>query len=347
MLTMFLFVIASLAVATPTIEPNLDSHITTPIDPFKQVRGITISCPRAGQIWGTDEMVQTMRHLRKMGVNWVTIHPYASIRSDGTVGSSNIQGLYRDPVWLTRPIREAHALGLKIMIKPHIAYWGTPFSWRQKITFKTERQWKRFFSTYERWITMVAELSANADAFVVGTELGGTDHRQSDWRRIIAAVRSLFNGPLTYAANWDRFEEVGFWDAVDVIGIQSYFPLVKAAGLPTQQELDHAWTNLVHRLEQFGMRHNRNVLLTELGYNRSEFAAMRPWDYRQGGQHAEEIQRRCLDAALRAIEQTDLVSGGFLWKWFPGRTHHENFLLNAPAMRQIIAQNWMPPAKSP
>ena len=72
-------------------------------DPYARVRGMTISCPGAGRIWGSGAMVKTMEELRDMGVNWVTIHPYAGIRGDGTVGSSRMDRLYADPYWLTRP----------------------------------------------------------------------------------------------------------------------------------------------------------------------------------------------------------------------------------------------------
>ncbi len=132
-------------------------------DAHSVVHGMTVSCPGSGRIWGSDEMIVTR---------------------------------------LTRPIAEAHRLGLKIMIKPHIAHWGSSFSWRGEIGFETDEQWQRFFETYETWITMVAQLAADADAFVVGTELGGTVHREKEWRQIIAAVRQEFRGPLTYSPNW-------------------------------------------------------------------------------------------------------------------------------------------------
>ena len=53
------------------------------------------------------------------------------------------------------------------MIKPHLAYWGSPFRWRGDIVFETDAQWRRFFSEYEGWVTRAAEVCADADAFVV------------------------------------------------------------------------------------------------------------------------------------------------------------------------------------
>lgn len=310
-------------------------------DPFAEIRGMTISCPMAGEEWGSDEMVETMRILKGLGVNWIAIHPYGGIRNDGTVGQGRIDRLYERPAWLVRAIREAHALGLKICIKPHIAYWGSRFSWRGEITFATDDEWRRFFDTYEDWITNVARLSHHADAFVVGTELEGTTMHEAEWRRVIAAVRAEIDVPLTYSASWSDYEAVPFWDALDAIAVQAYFPLVDHEGMPTDAELAAGWTRIVRELEAFGEARGRDVVLGELGYNRSMQAAVRPWDYAVSGDpRAEWLQARCLDTALAALAQSGTVRGAFLWKWFPGEVRRGNFLVSVPAMREVLARRW-------
>ena len=53
--------------------------------------------------------------------------------------------------------------------------------------------------------------------------------------------RAVYKGKLTYAANWDgEFEEVAFWDALDVIGVQAYFPLTEER-VPSVTKLTQAW----------------------------------------------------------------------------------------------------------
>ncbi len=310
-------------------------------DQYAIVKGMTVSCPGAGQIWGSDAMVECMADLKTLGVNWIAIHPYAGIREDGTVGSRYDRMYGEDVSWLTRPIAEAHRLGLKIMVKPHIAYWGSKFSWRGEITFETDEAWTRFFETYERWITRVAELSVDADAFVVGTELEATVQHEMKWRQIIDAVREKTTAPLTYAANWDRYERVRFWDALDVIGIQGYFPLVNHTELPSTEELERGWQRVLEQLERYSRTHGKKVVLAELGYNRSAHAAREPWDHRSGGPNAAEVQRRCMVSALKALEGNDVVVGAFLWKWFPSsRWGGGNFVMDTPVIREVIAERW-------
>ena len=114
---------------------------------------------------------------------------------------------------------------MSICIKPHIAYWGSSFSWRGEIEFSREDAWDRFWRDYRAWITLLAEACREADGFVVGTELDRTLRFEDEWRALIADVRAHTGAPLTYAANWTDYQRVPFWDALDVIGIQAYFPL--------------------------------------------------------------------------------------------------------------------------
>ncbi len=330
-----------LAILLIAPSPTPASPSSQDIDPFAEIRGMTISCPGAGLEWGSEEMVSTLGKLADLGVNWVAIHPYGGIRHDGTVGRSRIDRLYEDPYWLTRAIEEAHAKNLKILIKPHLAYWGTRFSWRGAIEFETDEEWSRFFATYHEWIVRVARLSTDADAFAIGTEMDRTMGFESEWRSIIAGVREAIEVPLTYSASWNEYQEVPFWDALDAIAVQAYFPLVDHDGPPTDAELIAGWTDIVQELEAYGREQRRTVVLGELGYNRSLEAAVHPWKYSQhDSPEAEELQVRCLDTALTTIAQSPGIAGAFLWKWFPGEYPRGNFLKSTPAMRGVIGRHW-------
>ena len=304
-----------------------------------RVRGVTLSTHTNGSDWAGDGIVPAFAEMKRIGAGWVAIHPYAGIGADGSVHYRPLDPA-NPPDWLTRPIAEAHAQGLRILIKPHLAYWGSPFSWRGEIRFDTEEQWERFFADYRAWVVDVARVTRDADGFAVGTELDSTVFREADWRETIAAVRAVTDLPLTYAANWHAYREVPFWDAVDVIGIQAYFPVVDHPD-PTPPELAAGWHARMSELRDYSLEHDRYIVFTELGYNRSFDAAREPWAHRTDGEEAEPFQEACLRAALEAIEREPRVIGAFLWKWFPepypvGR----NFQLATPALTRTIADVW-------
>ncbi|RMG12399.1 MAG: hypothetical protein D6731_13840 [Planctomycetota bacterium] len=312
-------------------------------DPYAEVRGVTVSCQTWGQEWGSDAMAAALGEVRALGANWVAIHPYARVWADGQV--TPLRGALRPPPrWLTRPIAEAHARGLKVLIKPHLAYWGSPFRWRGEIAFAAPTAWERFWRDYERWLLSLVDACRGADGFVVGTELDRTLTHEARWRRLIAAVRERTRAPLTYAANWTDVERVGFWDALDVIGVQAYFPLVEHVGAPSDEELAQGWARVLARLTRLARRHRRRVLLTELGYDQSPEAARRPWASGRGryarDPAAAALQERCLRAGLRAVANCPDVVGALLWKWFPGPAPGEDFRLQRPGLRAVVRSAW-------
>lgn len=309
-----------------------------------KINGMTVSTRRGSAEWGKDHMAPTISELKELGVNWIQIHPYARIERDGEVRwRRDVDQGGAAPTWLRGPIEEAHRQGIKIFIKPHLAYWGN-YSWRGEIAYENPADRERFFRTYREWISAMARFSQGADAFAVGTELDGTLEHEAQWRQVIAAVRAEYSGPLTYAANWSDYERVPFWDALDAIGVQAYFPVLdpgaRGGELPPQAEFDRGWGRIMDRLRAFSRQQGKIVVLTELGYNRSSNAPYEPWDSRVGGANADELQARCMEAALGAIARESSVVGAFLWKWFPGDDRPRDFAMSDPAMRRIISAHW-------
>lgn len=308
------------------------------------VRGMTVSCPTWGWEWGTDEMAQTLSELQTDGINWISIHPYARIRADGTVSFRRLDPA-DPPRWLTRPIEEAHARGMKILIKPHLAYWGSPFSWRGAIAFDDPGARARFFASYRDWVLAIAALVPGADGLVVGTELGGLSGHETEWRSVIASIRGVYRGPLTYAANWDEVGRVAFWDALDVIGVQAYFPILPGAEpgvVPSDEALDQGWDRVLADLRALHRATGKHVVFTELGYDASDHAARTPWAGGKG-RPGSPLQLACLRASMRAIDREPAVIGAFLWKWFPGEVQSGDFRMSAPPLREAIRDAWREP----
>jgi hypothetical protein len=79
----------------------------------------------------------------------------------------------------------------------------------------------------------------------------------------------------------------------------------------------------------------------ELGYDTGMNAAREPWRDGDGRAGGREMQALCLDRALAAVElpEDDLL-GAFLWKWFPGDSRGENFLVSEPHMRAVVGRHW-------
>ena len=121
-----------------------------------EVRGITISTHGIGRDWGSDAIVPTLEDIRAVGANWVAIHPYASIRADGSLRWSDIDP-DDPPAHIVRPIHEAHRLGLRIYIKPHIAYWRSSIHLGGGDSHPTDTRaeaWQRLWPDYRERIAL-------------------------------------------------------------------------------------------------------------------------------------------------------------------------------------------------
>jgi len=203
-------------------------------------KGMTVSCQTWGIEWQMPEMEATLDELKSLGVNSIAIHPYAQIREDGHVAAGRRSGA--STTHITTPLRWAHERGMAAMVIPHIAYWGTKFSWRGEINFATPEEWDRFFTDYETWIVQMATLAQaeHAEIFCVGLEFTYPQKYDERWRKIIAAVRAVYHGKVTYGANWNEYADVKFWNALDYIGVLAYFPLTKTTD-PSAAEISTAW----------------------------------------------------------------------------------------------------------
>ena len=250
------------------------------------------------------------------------------------------------PEWLARPIREAKARGMSLFIKPHIGYWGSPFSWRGAIDYPDPIERERFFGDYKRWLLQVAGCTRDAAAFAVGTELALLTKPDDDvaWREIIEEIREVTDAHLTFAANWDVYSALDFWDALDVVGVQAYFPIADQDE-PTDRDLRDGWAKVVEQLRNVHRTTGKPVVLTELGYNRSLAAASEPWSHinarEMDWEPAGELQGRLLRVGLETLaEESEWLRGAFLWKWFPGEAPRANFLLDRPDLRNVIQSVW-------
>jgi hypothetical protein len=61
--------------------------------------------------------------------------------------------------------------------------------------------------------------------FIAGCEMVMTQRRDVEWRKLIADIKSVFTGPISY--NTDKYQEehVDWWDCVDVISSSGYYPI--------------------------------------------------------------------------------------------------------------------------
>jgi Glycoside Hydrolase Family 113 len=147
-------------------------------------------------------------------------------------------------------------------------------------TFETYLDDKQL--AHERWARQTAFFDAENPVVRINERRRKLDRL---WRTLIRHTRGIYHGPLTYAANFDQYHEVGFWDALDLMGINAYFPLRKNI-LENNEEnrlkdvLAEGWSRVFNRIDDFIGRQGLTdlpIIFTELGYTRRKNSTLAPW----------------------------------------------------------------------
>ncbi|MDX1363715.1 MAG: glycoside hydrolase TIM-barrel-like domain-containing protein [Arenibacter latericius] len=210
-----------------------------------------------------------------------------------------------------------HENGLKVMMKPQI--WISRGEFTGNLKMDSEQKWKALESSYEKFIMAYASLAqeTKADAFCIGTELEQfVKHRPAFWMSLIKKIRGVYGGKLTYAANWDEYNRVPFWEQLDYVGIDAYFPLSDQK-TPTVAELRQGWQKHKEEIKSLSMAKNKQVLFTEYGYRSNNYTAKKPWlvDHSQDDVNLE-AQVNATQAIFEEFWSEEWFAGGFVWKWF-------------------------------
>lgn len=280
-------------------------------------KGIAYASWWHGEYSSTESDTTIAQSIKPLGVNWIAIVVTCyQEKAASTMIRCKPETSTPTDADLIHVIRYAHRMGLRVMLKPHINI-EEDGRWRGDIGFRNnEAAWKAWFRSYTKFITHYATLAQNMDVdyFVVGTELVKTTHRSDEWRDIIKAVRKIYGGPLTYAAHHlDEEFGIKWWDALDAIGIDAYYPLTKIDH-PTLAQITAAWTPIVSRLGKLSKKWRKQVILTEIGYESLSGTNRSPWHVKEHAIEFEE-QANCYRAVFEAFSGKEWWHGVFWWVW--------------------------------
>lgn len=288
-----------------------------------KIRAVTLDArrpPEAGALQRIKDLGATHITLISFGFQRRIDVPRIRMHTDGGWYSESDAGI--------RALAEAaRAVGLGVILKPHI--WVGEYSaegqTRSDIAFESESMWARWEDDYRRFLMHYAHLadSTNADVLVIGTELESIVAARPDfWRGLIDTVRTAYDGQLTYAANWyQAYERVPFWQALDFVGVQAYFPVSEAED-PSLLDLHAGWDEHRSALRRAAKEANRPILFTELGYRSVDYAASEPWKWPSREEARErspdyEIQADLYRAFFDRIMPAPWFAGAIVWKWHP------------------------------
>ena len=266
--------------------------------------------------------------LTETNMNNVVIVPYAYQEShqdsELQVGERNRRGSRRDSMFRQMAFAARDA-GLTVTFKPHIWMNTDSDKWRSDILFTSDSLEQLWGNRYRELILHYAEVSEEVGApyYCIGAELTSLTFKYPGyWRELINDVRSVYSGKLFYAANWYlEFEQVEFWDALDFIGVQAYFPLTDHEN-PDKKTLLKGWKKYKEKLRTISFKYQKPILFSEIGYRSTACAAIHPWEwvdtYTDDAKQftlSLECQATCYEAFFETFWEEDWFAGAMIWQW--------------------------------
>lgn len=305
-----------------------------------KIGGVSVVSPpsRVDNRW-----VDPVKHIN---ADWVAVLPYAFSYVNNPRVSFNL-----DRQWwgerfegMREIIRHAKQKGLKVMLKPMVWVSG---SWPGDFQMGSEAKWKEWELEYAKYIASTARIAQQegVDMFCVGTEFKiAARERERYWRALIDRVRSVYDGPVTYAANWDNFSRVPFWDKVDYIGVDAYFPLSERK-TPSVNELKQKWAAPRRGLEHLHKVYDKPILFTEFGYRSIDACTWKQWElekFRYTDRVNLQGQVNAYKAFFESFWKESWFAGVFLWQWYTndqraGGTGNSDYTVQNKPAEKLIA----------
>jgi hypothetical protein len=288
------------------------------------VRGVTVgpieNAYHPGVGYGSAAYRRTLGEARAMGATWVAVTPFGRVADLAGRGVDlSFEAPFEDNRRaIARAVAMAHARGLRVLLVPHL--WVESGEWRALIDPKTDEGWARWAESYTRfvvaWATVAEE--TRADMFSVGVELRSwvTTARAPSFAPVVAAVRRVYGGIVTYSANWDDVADTSILGELDVIGVNAFYPLADEDGAG-EEKLREGGARVRAKVRALAEAWQRPVVFTEIGYTTRRDPAIKPWLW------PDAMSKVTIDEAAQAAAYRALVAplldepdfaGFFVWR---------------------------------
>lgn len=220
---------------------------------------------------------------------------------------------------LKQAIDLARASGMKVILKPVIncadqtwRAWikfyrpitdeerakgitGEMDKWQTKSTMRKGevrdlQKWDRWWKDYSAFIVHYAKIAEEKQVPVLclGCEMNSTEEFVDHWRELIAEVRKVYGGFLTYDVNHDSEENVKWWDMLDFISISAYYAVNPTDGRSLDEAVKETTpvSDIAKRLEavkqrlaKISAKWHKPILFIETGVVNMRGFGRYPWTH--------------------------------------------------------------------
>lgn len=332
--TIVLFMLSGCTTQTP-LESQQQSDVISDVG---FIKGFSWGWTgQRGQYTGP-EPAMSMQKLAATNATWICLAFGAEME---TFDSPKILFSDNNPEMVTdQEIRCAIQLArdnnLKVIMKPVVNVrdetWRAWIKFNNKDKTTNKKAWESWWRDFRAMLLHYAAIAeeTNCEMLCLGCEMESTEGYEKKWRALIADIRKVYSGVLTYNANWGREDAIPWWDAIDIIGISAYYPVGSEdpnkwlkKGLDQVPESDTTleaikkrWLPHKQKLAAISSKYHRPILFIELGVCSAKGFSAAPWTHPQpDAVYDGDEQRRYYQATMETFWDEPWFVGFTWWAW--------------------------------
>ncbi len=301
-------------------------------------------------VFNSPTMAPALAQLHKDGVDWLSIQlGWYQNTDDSDKIFSDAKETPTDQS-LDHLIHLAHRMGMRVFLDPFVnANQGN--AWQAVFHPKSVPAW---FHSYDRYLTHYARLAQaqHVDLLAIGDEFDSLDDVPANtpyWDHAIALVRRAYHGPVTYGADYVHYQKVTFWNQLNDVGMDAYFPLSQGQ-TPTVASLEANWTLQTNKIQQWRQASGltaKPFIITELGYYSGVGAAVNPGTWSPSAPVDLSVQSQLYQATFATVYREPWLSGLFWFWWanpsnphWQGGPHDNGYTLRGKPAEKVLRQHF-------
>ena len=259
--------------------------------------------------------------VKRIAANWIAIVPFAFMNSDKPEIEYNKGNNWwgSTPKGIANTVKLAKKNKQHVLLKPH--FWVDNKGWAGELSF-SNKKWAVWEENYTSFILKMARTaeSLEIDMLCIGVELkSSVTFRPRFWKELIPKIRKIYKGKLIYSSNWDNYRNIPFWNLLDYIGVDAYFPLSAQAN-PDKSVLLKKWEKWERRLASYSTNKGKQIVFTEIGYRSINKGAGNQWETENLPDKVAvnlTLQKNAFEAFFETCWNKSWFAGSFIWEWHP------------------------------
>lgn len=276
------------------------------------------------------------------GMDCITLLPFTFLTN---YNDNNIITFYDKDQSLIECIQLAKSKGLKVNLKCHIV--PKDKVWQKYVDPSDPSIFFPNLIEFEKHYARIAE-QYGCEIFCIGEENSILSAKYREyWVQLINAVRSVFNGKITYGCNFatatDEQTTCVFLDQLDIIGLDNYTPISVGLKTPYSLAKEMCGEIVYNRVMNVYNTYKKPIMFTEFGFGKWGGGCLIPngenvWDYTPSNQRDLEMYNG-MKATLDVFKNKDWFVG--FWYWSEKQTNNAGnalSILNTPSVRNLIKE---------